>query len=127
MNPFAKDTGYTWISPIPSHNVPPQRSHYGVNLSLGGWDPANMTRSPWTFSPVPKMSEVRQPSKVILYLDARWVDLWGGWQPGRIGGARIRHHGGANTTCCDGHSKWLSADFLNTWPEKGEPVRWWFR
>ena len=128
-NPYAKDTGYTWYSPIADHNNPPQRSHYGINLSLGGWDIANLKlpSSEWKWEPVPTMSKVREPSKVILYLDARWVDLWGGWQPGRIGGARIRHNGGANATLCDGHSKWIPVDFLNTWPEPGYPVRWDYR
>jgi prepilin-type N-terminal cleavage/methylation domain-containing protein len=128
-NPYAKDTGYTWYNlyGFSDHNVPPQSSSYGVNLSLGGWDVQNLDKSPWVMEPIPTMSVVRQPSKVLLYLDARWVDLWGGWQPGRIGGARIRHHGGAVCVLCDGHTKWLSADFLNTWPEKGEPVRWYYK
>lgn len=119
-DPKAQDCGWSWPSSKGDRYF---SSHYGINLSLGGWMPVHV----W-MDHVPQMAEVYQPSKVIFYLDSRWVDLWGGWQPGRIGNARIRHNGGANLVCCDGHSKWVSVDFLNTWPEpKGAACRWDFR
>lgn len=120
MNPNAYDTGWWW-----NWDDPPSVSHYGNNILVSGSNPANMDN--WG-DHIPTESEIREPSRTIYLLDARWVDLCGGNLPGRIGMAKMRHHGGGNTVCCDGHSKWISVELLNKWPwPKNAPVRWDYR
>lgn len=118
-NPNAADCGWVW-----NDGIQMSRSHYGNNIALGGMDPKTLNWGPF----IPSEADVRKPTKVIYLSDARWVDLYGGNHPGRIGMARERHNGGANVLCCDMHAKWCEAKFLNSWPmPKDAPVRWDYR
>jgi hypothetical protein len=117
-NPNAEDGYWTWtIGP------PGQTSNYGNNILLGGGNTAGVPDN-WVAT-VPTEAEVHQPTKVIYLVDARWVDLAGGWMPGRIGMARTRHRGGAIAVCCDGHSRWVPVSVLIKWPEApNAPLVW---
>jgi prepilin-type N-terminal cleavage/methylation domain-containing protein len=121
--PPKQDCGWVWeewgISPAIY-----SRSHYGDNIAVCGMD---IDSGLWAMQ-VPTESDIREPSRVIYLIDSRWVDLFGGNDPQRLDASRIRHHNGANTVCCDGHSKWVSVDYLNQWPmPKDAPVRWDYR
>lgn len=116
-NVNAPDTGWIW-------SYDGSRSNYGNNISLGGWSPATYD---WAAT-VAKESDVPQQSKVIYLTDARWVDLYGGIGPGRIGSARIRHNEGANCLCLDSHCKRISVAAANQWPQRaGSVPRWDYR
>jgi len=121
-NPDAKpDGGWSW-----TWGPQPQVSTYGNNILLGGGNAAGWPDD-WV-SRVPTESEVRLPSKVIYIVDARWVDLAGGWHPGRIGMAKLRHHDGAQTVCCDGHARWVPVKVLLRWPDQpDDPLHWDYR
>ena len=115
-DPNALDCGWVWYDNIPSH--------YGQNVALAGMDPATLS---WAKTVVTE-SDVREPTRVIYLVDATWVDLYGGTYPGLVGGGKIRHRGGANTVCCDGHSRWVSNNELNHYPlPKNAPIRWDYR
>jgi len=112
-DPNAPDCGWRWNDGY--------TGHYGMNIALGGMDPVTHG---WA-SEMPTEALVREASKVIYITDSRWVDLYGGWHIGRIGLARERHRGGANSVCCDSHCKWVRADYLDKWPQPADAnPRW---
>lgn len=115
-DPKAPDCGWLWNDG--------STGSYGNNMALGGMDPATLN---WGSNP-PTEANVTQQSKVIYITDSRWVDLYGGNHPGRIGMARERHHNGAVCVCCDGHIKWITVDQANQWPQPvGAVPRWDYR
>jgi prepilin-type N-terminal cleavage/methylation domain-containing protein len=126
-NPYTtSDTGWTWTYGLPGDGV--QRSTYGNNIAVSGWDPAI---SNWG-DIVPTESMIMRSSKVIYLCDSRWVDLYGGWpgNEGRIGNARLRHANNdrINVLCCDGHSVCVNVGYLTKWPmPKDVPVCWDYR
>lgn len=131
-DPNAPDCGWTFPDPGAVNREDWSRSNYGQNLAISGQDPAqlNKNREVWTHPALE--SDVREGSKVIYMTDSRWVDLYGGFHPGRIGNARIRHKNGANALCCDGHVRWLASDYLRAWVDGvGMPLnsnpRWDYR
>lgn len=89
-----------WMYPDTSGSSMDSRSHYGMNLQLGGWDPVLGWQGP------PTDSDVRESSKIIYTCDAVWPDLWTG-TAARIGKGRDRHNKGRNVYCVDGHCKWV--------------------
>lgn len=118
----AKDTGWLWQYSGPQS--PPQRSHYGDNICLAGYNPVN---DGWAV-PVTE-SQVTEPSKTAYVMDSRWVDLRGGagWI-GRVGKARLRHQGqfktafdqgsgGGNVIFADTHARFVKADILIQYPQ----------
>lgn len=111
-NPDAPDTGWIWHQGMPDEC----RANYGNNIALGGWSPST---GDW-IGLVPMESQIPSPTKVIYLTDSRWVDLFGGAFPGRIGDARRRHNDGANALCCDGHCKWLPVTWANQWPQPSD-------
>jgi len=124
----APDSGWKWDpwDPYWFSRDRTSRSHYGNNILLGGGNPDG-TPDAW-IRKIATDAEVREPARVIYLVDARWVDLAGGWHVGRIGMARERHHGGCNTVLCDGHSKWISVRELNrSFTSKTGTFRWDYR
>jgi len=107
------------------------KSNYGNNLMLGGMNPDMFSlrnSDGWWISRLPTESDVREPSKVIYICDSLWVDLCGGWQAGRIGLARLRHHYGGMAVFCDAHSRWVDHNTMVQWPLlRTGPVRWDYR
>jgi hypothetical protein len=110
----SEDHGWTWSSGFVNANGkadPEEIGHYGMNIELGGSDPDYIySTGKWpAFIPVvPTDGMVRQPTRVILFCDSRWVDLQG-QLPGRIGSSRFRHaagrsFGAVNIVCCDGRA-----------------------
>jgi len=125
-NDNAPDTGWTW-------RTPDQKSHYGNNINLGGWDD---TKGGWV--PPPTESRVRQPANVAYLMDSRWVDLHGGpgWN-GRVGMARFRHSaktsnysstsrgGGLNVLFADMHASFVHAEKVMVWPASPDGSLFW--
>lgn len=128
-DPNAKDTGWEWTT---GPRTPPQRSTYGNNIGLSGY---NTATGSWV-SP-PTESQVKEPTRVPYLMDARWVDLHGGtgWL-GRIGMARVRHQGtfkaafsegqgGGNVMFADTHTRFIRAESLMQYPNSTDGlVKW---
>jgi prepilin-type N-terminal cleavage/methylation domain-containing protein/prepilin-type processing-associated H-X9-DG protein len=121
----AADTGWVWTSTPTGYTGPVQRSDYGTNIAAGGYDTTNST---WGRAPI-SQSRIANPSSLVYMMDARWVDLYGGAWPARIGAARFRHNngeskgifsaaggGGANVSFADGHAKFIREEVLAQFP-----------
>ncbi|MHB9035591.1 MAG: prepilin-type N-terminal cleavage/methylation domain-containing protein [Armatimonadota bacterium] len=111
----AKDRSWRWNYGL-SSDLMPQVSSYGMNIWIGG---NNSAARPL------RESDIRRSSRMAYLSDARWVDLCPPTQPGRIGLARSRHHGGIHILMCDGHAQWFSADVVLRNPVPADsPVIW---
>jgi prepilin-type N-terminal cleavage/methylation domain-containing protein/prepilin-type processing-associated H-X9-DG protein len=121
----APDTSWVWTATPAGYTGPPQHGSYGANIAISGYD---VQLSTWASSPMVE-SRINNPSALVYMMDARWVDLYGGAWPARIGATRFRHStgergafnsgpqgGGANVTFSDGHARFIRQETLKQFP-----------
>jgi prepilin-type N-terminal cleavage/methylation domain-containing protein len=121
----APDGNWFWDT---GHGV--ETSSYGANGALQGW---STKRGGW--APPVTATQVREPSRTVYIMDARWVDLIGNLAADRIGRARYRHRGvfragdrsagGLNVIYADTHCQFVPSNIITLYPDRPEnPIRW---